>query len=201
MFVRFSVNGCGPNRRRRTALYACNLPEAGLDPCGYQPGGKEISDVNRQPEEANGRARAELIGSDFSDHFQFAGVTPGPISQGLRHRSRVTIPCDPPCSGSVMTSQNNATVHRVTTEEIDGIVVTVRDVSAQTVPKPTTSIATTWSDWSNERFSFRAARADEQARSGSLAKSDFSLANMSHANCARLANGVRHDRPCPQNRA
>lgn len=54
---------------RRASVYNRSLIEASLDPLlTISPEGK-ITDANRATEEATGRDRSELIGTDFSDYF------------------------------------------------------------------------------------------------------------------------------------
>ena len=115
---------------KRNAMYSRSLIEASLDPVvTISPEGK-ITDVNRATEEATGRSRSELIGTDFSDYFTepdkarevyqqvFANsaVTDYPLS--LHHRD-----------GHFTDVRYNASVYRDEAGEVLGVFAAARDVT------------------------------------------------------------------------
>ena len=54
---------------RRASLYARSLLEASLDPLVTISAEGKITDVNKATEDATGRSRDQLIGTDFADYF------------------------------------------------------------------------------------------------------------------------------------
>ncbi len=117
-------------RLRRASVYHRSLIEASLDPLVTISADGKITDVNRATEQATGRKRAELIGTDFSDYFTepakaragyqrvFAQghVTDYPLA--LRHRD-----------GHVADVLYNASVYRDEQGEVLGVFAAARDIT------------------------------------------------------------------------
>jgi PAS domain S-box-containing protein len=119
-------------RYRELAAYARSLLEASVDPLvTISPEGK-ITDVNKATEEATGRSRAEIIGTDFADYFTepekaregyrlaFAEGRIADFPLELRHRS-----------GAVMDVIYNASVYRDDKGAIAGVFAAARNVTAR----------------------------------------------------------------------
>jgi PAS domain S-box-containing protein len=115
---------------RAASQYARSLIEASLDPLVTISAEGKITDVNQATENATGRERAELIGTDFSDYFTepdkaragyqqvFAKgfVTDYPLA--LRHRD-----------GHVTDVLYNASVYRNEAGEVLGVFAAARDIT------------------------------------------------------------------------
>lgn len=114
----------------RAGAYNRGLLEASLDPLvTISPDGK-VTDVNRATEQATGRSRQELIGTDFSDYFTepekaragyqrvFQEGWVQDYALEIRHRD-----------GSLTSVLYNATVYRDETGEVIGVFAAARDVT------------------------------------------------------------------------
>lgn len=113
-----------------TSAYSRSLLEASLDPLvTISPEGK-ITDVNKATEEATGRGRTQMIGSDFSDYFTdplkaregYQRV----IAQGLVKDYALTIRH---ASGRTIDVLYNATVYADRTGKLQGVFAAARDVT------------------------------------------------------------------------
>lgn len=117
-------------KSREASLYARSLIEASLDPLvTISPEGK-ITDVNQATEAVTGRARQELIGSDFSSYF----TEPEKARTGYRQVFTEGRVIDYPlairhASGRVTDVLYNATVFRDEQGEVKGIFAAARDVT------------------------------------------------------------------------
>ena len=117
-------------RLRSASLYARSLIEASLDPLvTISPEGK-ITDVNEATEQVTGVARAQLIGTDFSDYF----TEPERAREGYRRVFHEGFVRDYPLairnvSGAVTDVLYNATVYRNDASEVVGVFAVARDVT------------------------------------------------------------------------
>jgi PAS domain S-box-containing protein len=117
-------------KSREASLYARSLIEASLDPLvTISPDGK-ITDVNHATEAVTGRARQELIGSDFSSYF----TEPEKARVGYRQVFTEGRVVDYPlaishASGHVTDVLYNATVYRDEQGEVKGVFAAARDVT------------------------------------------------------------------------
>ncbi len=115
---------------RRASRYARSLIEATLDPLiTISPEGR-ITDVNHATEDATGRTRAALIGTDFADTFTDSNAARAGyrrvLAEGairdypltIRHRS-----------GGTMDVLYNATLYRDETGEVQGVLAAARDIT------------------------------------------------------------------------
>lgn len=117
---------------RRAGAYNRSLIEASLDPLVTIDRDGRISDVNAATEQATGRSRDELIGTDFSDYFtdpeRAKAAYRMVFDEGLvrdyplevRHRD-----------GAVAPVLYNASVYRDDSGSIIGVFAAARDVSDQ----------------------------------------------------------------------
>ncbi len=115
---------------RVAAQYARSLIEASLDPLvTISPQGK-ITDVNKATEDATGRSRSELIGTDFADYF----TEPERASAGYKQVFSAGSVIDYPlairhASGRVTDVLYNASVYRDEKAEIAGVFAAARDIT------------------------------------------------------------------------
>jgi PAS domain S-box-containing protein len=117
---------------RSASLYARNLIEASLDPLVTIDAEGKITDVNRATEEATGRAREWLIGSDFSDYF----TEPEQARAGYRQAFAEGLVRDYPLaiahvSGRVIEVLYNAVLYRNEAGEMQGVFAAARDITVQ----------------------------------------------------------------------
>jgi PAS domain S-box-containing protein len=115
---------------RAASLYTRNLIEASLDPLVTIDAGGKITDVNRATEEVTGRARTELVGSDFSDYF----TEPDQARAGYRKVFSEGRVRDYPlairhASGRVTDVLYNATLYRNEAGEVQGVFAAARDIT------------------------------------------------------------------------
>ncbi len=115
---------------RAALLYARSLIEASLDPLVTISAEGKITDVNHASEEATGVARAQLIGSDFSDYF----TEPDAAREGYRKVLEDGQIRDYPltirhASGRTTDVLYNATVYRDEADEVQGVFAAARDVT------------------------------------------------------------------------
>ncbi|HET7831486.1 MAG TPA: PAS domain S-box protein [Gallionella sp.] len=116
----------------QAGAYTRSLIEASLDPLVTISAEGKITDVNRATEEATGRARNELIGTDFSNYFTerdkarlgyqevFAKGTVKDYPLSIRHRD-----------GRVTDVLYNASTYRNDAGEVLGVFAAARDVTAR----------------------------------------------------------------------
>ncbi len=115
---------------RGAARYARSLLEASLDPLvTISPEGK-ITDVNTATEEATGRARAALLGTDFADYF----TEPERARDGYRRVLERGLVRDYPLTlrsalGRETDVLYNASVYRSESGELQGVFAAARDVT------------------------------------------------------------------------
>jgi PAS domain S-box-containing protein len=117
-------------RARAASEYARSLIEASLDPLvTISPEGK-VTDVNHATEEATGRSRAALIGTDFADYF----TEPDRARAGYRRVLAEGRVRDYPLTlrhqdGRTIDVLYNATVYRNAAGELQGVFAAARDVT------------------------------------------------------------------------
>jgi PAS domain S-box-containing protein len=117
-------------RVRAASEYARSLIEASLDPLvTISPEGK-VTDVNHATEEATGRSRAALIGTDFADYF----TEPDRARAGYRRVLAEGRVRDYPLTlrhrdGRTIDVLYNATVYRNAAGELQGVFAAARDVT------------------------------------------------------------------------
>jgi len=115
---------------RMAGAYNRSLIEASLDPLvTIGPDGK-VTDVNAATEEATGRDRYELIGTDFSDYF----TEPEKAKSGYEEVFRAGFVRDYPLElqhrdGRVTSVLYNASVYRDERGEISGVFAAARDIT------------------------------------------------------------------------
>jgi PAS domain S-box-containing protein len=116
---------------RQAALYARSLIEASLDPLvTISPEGK-ITDANHAAEAATGRARAELIGSDFCDCFTEPEVARAGYRQVFAQGSVTDFPLViRHVSGRLTEVLYNAAIYRDAAGAVAGVFAAARDVTA-----------------------------------------------------------------------
>ena len=115
---------------RAASLYTRSLIEASLDPLVTISAEGKITDGNTATEEATGRSRDELIGSDFSDYF----TEPDKARKGYQQVFADGFVRDYPLailhqSGRITDVLYNATVYRNEAGEIQGIFAAARDIT------------------------------------------------------------------------
>jgi PAS domain S-box-containing protein len=121
----------GATREARLAsAYNRSLIEAGLDPLVTIGRDGTIRDVNAAAETTTGRARAELVGTDFSSYF----VEPEKARAGYQQVFREGFVRDFPLDirhrqGHTIPVLYNAAVYRDEAGEIVGVVAAARDIT------------------------------------------------------------------------
>jgi PAS domain S-box-containing protein len=118
--------------RSDSAAYARSLLEASLDPLvTISPDGK-ITDVNEATVKVTGRARDELIGTDFSDYFTDPESARRGYLEVFDKGSVVDYPltiCDQ--SGKLTDVLYNASLYKDQRGKVLGVFAAARDVTAQ----------------------------------------------------------------------
>jgi len=116
--------------QRDAAQYARSLIEASLDPLvTISPDGK-ITDVNLATEQATGKSRVELIGTDFSDYFTETDKAREGYQQVLRSGWVTDFPLTlRHVSAGPMDVLYNASVYRNESGEVVGVFAAARDVT------------------------------------------------------------------------
>ena len=115
---------------RVAGSYNRRLIEASLDPLvAIGPDGK-ITDVNTATEKATGRAREQLVGTDFSDYF----TEPRKAREGYEQVFREGEVWDFPLKlrhrdGTVMSVLYNASLYRSKVGDVVGVFAAARDVT------------------------------------------------------------------------
>ncbi len=115
---------------RSVSAYNRSLIEAALDPLvTINPDGK-ISDVNLATEKAVGRARAEIIGTDFSDYF----TEPDLARDGFRRAFTDGAVRDYELAirrvdGTIIPVLYNATIYRDESGQVMGVFAAARDIT------------------------------------------------------------------------
>jgi PAS domain S-box-containing protein len=119
-------------QHRAAAQYARSLIEASLDPLvAISPDGK-ITDVNRATEEAVGRSRSGLIGTDFADYFTEPEKARTSYQRALQTGSVVDYPLAlRHVNGSVVDVLYNASIYRDGAGDVAGVFAAARDVTAR----------------------------------------------------------------------
>ena len=117
---------------RAAAHYARSLIEASLDPLvAISPDGK-ITDVNRATEEAVGRSRSGLIGTDFADYFTEPDKARTSYQRALQAGSVVDYPLAlRHVGGKIIDVLYNASIYRDTSGKVAGVFAAARDVTAR----------------------------------------------------------------------
>jgi len=162
------ILGFGVRQRRAAeqlhaaSIYTRGLIEANLDPLVTISAEGRIMDVNSATEQATGHARDKLIGSDVADYF----TEPGQVRSANRSVWQGSVVHDLPlvlrgADGQVMDVLYNATLYRNERGDVQGILVTARDITER------------------KQAEQRLLQAKEAAESASRAKSEF-LSSMSH---------------------
>ena len=115
---------------RATALYARSLLEASLDPLvTISPDGK-VTDVNAATELVTGVARAQLVGTNFSDYFTEPSKANASYQQVLRDGTVRDYPLTiRHASGRTTDVLYNATVYRNEAGKVQGVFAAARDVT------------------------------------------------------------------------
>ncbi|MBS1191880.1 MAG: methyl-accepting chemotaxis sensory transducer with Pas/Pac sensor [Rhodocyclaceae bacterium] len=140
LFLNRTLTGYTTEARKMEAqlkegsAYTRSLIEASLDPFVTISGEGKIMDVNRATEEATGRTRGQLIGSDFSNYF----TEPEKAREGYQHVLAQGFVRDYPLrlrhvSGKVMDVLYNASVFRNQAGEVLGVFAAARDVTERRV--------------------------------------------------------------------
>lgn len=115
---------------RAAAAYARSLIEASLDPLVTISAEGKITDVNRASAEVTGRARGELIGTDFSEYF----TEPAKAREGYQRVFSEGFVRDYPlairhAAGRTIDVLYNATVYRDEAGEVQGAFAAARDIT------------------------------------------------------------------------
>ncbi|MFA5112580.1 MAG: PAS domain S-box protein, partial [Desulfobaccales bacterium] len=115
---------------RQASAYARSLIEASLDPLVTISLEGKIMDVNHATETATGVARAQLIGTDFSDYF----TEPEKAREGYRLVFSQGTVRDYPLairhvSGRITDVLYNATVYRDAAGQVHGLFAAARDIT------------------------------------------------------------------------
>ena len=115
---------------RAASLYTRSLIEANLDPLvTISPEGK-ITDVNQATEKATGRARSELMGTDFSSYF----TEPDKAREGYQQAFTKGFVTDYPLAlrhreGHITEVLYNANVYHDEAGEVLGVFASARDIT------------------------------------------------------------------------
>ena len=120
----------GSKQAQRAGAYNRRLIEASLDPLVTIGRDGKLTDVNAATMEVTGRARAELIGTDFSDYF----ADPARARAGYEQAFRQGVVRDFPLEirrrdGAGIPVLYNASVYRDETGEVVGVFAAARDIS------------------------------------------------------------------------
>lgn len=117
---------------KQASAYNRSLIEASLDPLVTIGADGKITDVNTATEAATGRARTELIGTDFSDYFTEPEQARAGYQQVFREGAVRDYPLElRHCGGAVTSVLYNASVYRGADGRVAGVFAAARDVTAQ----------------------------------------------------------------------
>ena len=115
---------------REASLYARSLIEASLDPLVTISPAGTITDVNRATEEATGRSRQALVGSDFADYVTEPDSARAGYQQVLAQGTVRDFPLTlRHTSGRTIDVLYNATVYHNEAGELQGVFAAARDVT------------------------------------------------------------------------
>lgn len=117
---------------RIAGAYNRSLIEASLDALVTIGTGGKITDVNAATEEATGRSRSELVGTDFSDYF----TEPKEARSGYQKVFKEGFVRDYPLElqhrdGRVISVLYNASVYRDESGQIAGVFAAARDITGR----------------------------------------------------------------------
>ncbi len=113
-----------------SSLYARNLIEASLDPLVTINIAGKITGVNKATEQATGRSREELIGSDFSDNFTESEKAKVAYERAFKDGFVRDYPLAiKHKSGKITEVLYNATVYRDDAGKMQGVFAAARDVT------------------------------------------------------------------------
>jgi len=115
---------------RRASLYARSLLEASLDPLVTISAEGKITDVNKATEDATGRSRGQLIGTDFADYF----TEPDKAREGYKKVLSAGSVTDYPLAirhacGKVTDVLYNASIYRDPAGAMAGVFAAARDIT------------------------------------------------------------------------
>jgi PAS domain S-box-containing protein len=164
----------------KASLYARSLIEASLDPLvTISPEGK-ITDVNQATENATGRMREELIGSDFCDYF----TEPVHARAGYRRVFSEGSVIDYPLSirhvsGRITDVLYNASVYRNAQGQVEGVFAAARDITERKRVEAELNQYRHHLEELVKQRTLALSIAKDAAEAANRAKSIF-LANMSH---------------------
>ncbi len=115
---------------RRASLYARSLLEASLDPLVTISAEGKITNVNKATEDATGRSRGQLIGTDFADYF----TEPDKAREGYKKVLSAVSVTDYPLAirhacGKVTDVLYNASIYRDPAGAMAGVFAAARDIT------------------------------------------------------------------------
>ncbi len=162
--------------RLQASRYARSLLEASLDPLvTISPDGK-ITDVNEGSIKATGAARAELIGTDFSDYF----TEPARAREGYQQVFALGSVIDYPLTirhrnGGLTDVLYNASLYKDSSGTVLGVFAAARDITARKLVEAEQKRL----DQALRETNLELQGAKVEAERANLAKSDV-LSSMSH---------------------
>ena len=121
---------------KQAAAYTRSLIEASLDPLVTISAEGKITDVNRATENATGRSRSELLGTDFADYF----TEPDKARAGYQQVFAKGFVTDYPLAlrrldGHTTEVLYNASVYRDETGNVLGVFAAARDITESILAK------------------------------------------------------------------
>lgn len=120
----------GEEQIRLSSSYARSLLEASLDPLVTIGVDGRIMDVNAATEQATGRTRSELVGSDFSDFFTDPDQARVGYQQVFTHGRVVDFPLTlQHASGRTIDVLYNASTYRDEDGRVAGVFAAARDIT------------------------------------------------------------------------